>query len=99
MRRGIICREEDMIMEDVKLCPVCGERVIGRSDKKYCCDGCRIVAANRRGNEARKRLKESDAINSINRDIKVLEGERGGRYIKFIALITRFCKILYKFEH
>lgn len=86
-------------MEDVRLCPVCGERVIGRSDKKYCCDGCRIAAANRRGNEAKRRLRESDAVSSINRDLKVLEGGRGLRYIKFIALITRFCKILYKFEH
>lgn len=87
-----------MIMDDVKLCPVCGERVIGRSDKRYCSDSCRILAANQRGNEARKRLRESDAVCSINRDLKVMEGKRGCRYIKLIALITRFCKILYKFE-
>ncbi|MBQ7772999.1 MAG: hypothetical protein IJ383_02880 [Bacteroidales bacterium] len=86
-------------MEEMKLCPVCGGKVIGRSDKKYCSDGCRILAANRRGNEARKRLRENDAVYSINRDLKALDGRRGGRYIKFIALITRFCKILYKFEH
>lgn len=92
-----IYREEDMYIVEEKKCPVCGGKVIGRSDKKYCCDSCRIFAANRRGNEMRKRLKESGAICSIERDLKILGGDGGGAYIKIIALVTGFCKILYKF--
>ena len=24
-----------------KLCPECGDKIIGRADKKFCCDACR----------------------------------------------------------
>ena len=74
-----------------RVCPECGEKVVGRSDKIYCCDECRIMAANRRG----RRNKEEFA--AIHKDLMSLCGKGGGKYIKFIQSVIKFCKILYKF--
>lgn len=74
-----------------RVCPECGEMVVGRSDKIYCCDGCRIMAANRRGRQSREELA------AIHRDLLALGGKGGGKYIKFIQSVIKFCKILYKF--
>ena len=76
-----------------KVCPECGGGVVGRSDKIYCSDECRIMAANRRGRHAR------GEIAAIHRDLLVLGGKGGGKYIKFIQSVIKFCKILYKFGH
>ena len=74
-----------------KVCPECGGKVVGRSDKIYCSDDCRIMAANRRG----RRNKEVFA--AIHRDLLELKGEGGAKYLNFIGSVIKFCKILYKF--
>ena len=70
-----------------RVCPECGERVVGRSD------GCRIMAANRRGRRTREEYAE------ILKDLIELGSKGGGKYIKFIHSVIKFCKILYKFGH
>ncbi len=76
-----------------RVCPECGGRVVGRSDKVYCSDGCRIMAANRRGRRTREEYAE------ILKDLIELGSKGGGKYIKFIHSVIKFCKILYKFGH
>lgn len=74
-----------------KVCPECGANVVGRSDKVYCSDDCRIVAANRRVRSYMEPLLP------IHRDLLELRGKGGGKYLKFIHGVIKFCKILYKF--
>ena len=82
-----------MIENAKRVCPECGGGVVGRSDKIYCCDECRIMAANRRGRRTREEYAE------ILKDLIELGSKGGGKYIKFIHSVIKFCKILYKFGH
>ena len=82
-----------------KRCPVCGEKVIGRIDKKFCCDGCRTHANNLRHREQIRISRRRDDVGRIEKDLVTLSGEGGGRYLKIIAAVTLFCKIMYKFGH
>ncbi len=34
-------------IKDSRLCPECGQKIIGRTDKKYCSDACRNAYNNR----------------------------------------------------
>ena len=79
-----------------KRCPVCGLRVIGRTDKIYCSNECRAQA----NNEKRKQLRNracNGKIMEIETALLSFEDDGKGVYIKIIALVTRLCKILYKF--
>lgn len=82
-----------------KRCPVCGERVIGRIDKKFCTDECRTHANNLKRRERMKMLRMGKRLQEIEKDLIILESEGNGRYIKIIAAVILFCKIIYKFGH
>ena len=82
-----------------KVCPVCGEKIVGRSDKKYCSDECRTFANNRKWREKRNLMASYTTLAGIGRDLMALSGAGGGRYLKLIAAITSVCKIMYKFGH
>ncbi len=84
--------------KNTKNCPVCGAKVIGRSDKIFCCDECRTQSSNQRGKEKRKALRENRAAREIERDLQVLCNNNRIASVKIIALITRIFKILSKFE-
>lgn len=79
-----------------RVCPVCGEKVVGRKDKVYCCDCCRSAAGNLR--QKKMRIK-SRFVTGIEKDLRELCGKSGERYLKIIAAVTLFCKIIYKFGH
>ena len=82
-----------------RICPVCGEKVVGRKDKKYCCDCCRSAAGNRRHRQMKEKRMKSRFMPGIEKDLCELCGESGERYLKIIAAVTLFCKIIYKFGH
>ena len=82
-----------------KVCPVCGKKIVGRTDKKYCCDECRTFANNRRWRERRNAVAADATLGGIERDLADLSMGGGGRYLKLIAAITSVCKIMYKFGH
>ena len=72
-------------MKDRRVCmnPVCDRLVLGRSDKKYCCDGCRSAHYN-----DTKQEKKSDLYTSIpkfqknNREIlREIFDKNGGKAI------------------
>lgn len=87
-----------MKQEKRKKCPVCKEDVIGRSDKVFCCDECRTMYWNARYNKEKKIRKNNNAVSAIEKDLASLAKGDYKFAIKIIALVTRFCKILYKFE-
>ena len=82
-----------------RFCPVCGDKVIGRSDKKFCCDGCRSYANNLKYRERKNMLKLHKGAERIEKDLLTLCCPGGRRYLKIIAAITLVCKIMYKFGH
>ena len=100
VKRITLLREDDgMENNEQRVCPVCGEKVVGRKDKKYCCDCCRSAAGNRRQRQLREIRMKNRFVPGIQKDLGALCGERGERYLKIIAAVTLFCKIIYKFGH
>lgn len=83
--------------EKSKECPVCGKMVVGRSDKVYCSIDCRIYAGNFRNRERRISLKQDKVVEAIGRELAAFSEAGAQRYIKIIAAVTQFCKIMYKF--
>ena len=59
-------------MEEKRLCPVCGEAIIGRVDKRFCSDQCRNSFNNH------KYVSKSEMVKKVNRILKknhsILEG-------------------------
>ena len=61
-----------------KLCPECGDKIIGRADKKFCCDACRNTHNNALNKDSKnlvrninKRLRKNYRIlESLNPDGK-----------------------------
>jgi len=51
-------------MEEKKSCPVCGDPIIGRIDKKFCSDQCRNTYNNQRN------IHSSEIIRDINKILK-----------------------------
>ena len=88
-----VCME---IVETKRKCPVCGEPVIGRADKKYCSDECRTFSWNLKCRERRIAGKDRE-VGKIEKDLMEMQADNCRTAIKIIALVTRFCKILYKF--
>ncbi len=79
-----------------KKCPVCGTKIIGRTDKIYCSNECRVHANNSRRRSVGTNREKSRA-EMIGKELLLLQESGGVQYLKIIGLVTRFCKILYKF--
>ena len=83
-------------MGEVKVCPVCGSRVTGRSDKVYCSDGCRVHAHNEKRRASGNGCLEK-TVAGIHRDLAGIAASGGVRYIKIIGLLTRLYKKMHTF--
>ncbi len=82
-----------------RFCPVCGDKVVGRSDKKFCCDECRSYANNLKQREQKKNTRKIASIDCIEKALATLGSNGDNRYLKIIAAVSLFCKIIYKFGH
>ena len=51
-------------MEEKRCCPVCGDPIIGRIDKRFCSDQCRNTF------NKRKYINKSEMVKKINRTLK-----------------------------
>lgn len=51
-------------MNEKRLCPVCGDLILGRVDKKFCSDQCRNAFNNKRYSQ------NSSLVQKVNRTIK-----------------------------
>jgi hypothetical protein len=54
-----------------KTCPECGDRIIGRSDKKFCGDACRNSHNNRLNSDSRKLVRNIN--NKLRKNYRILE--------------------------
>ncbi|MDB5230474.1 MAG: hypothetical protein JWN76_1279 [Chitinophagaceae bacterium] len=64
-------------------CLFCGDRIQGRSDKKYCDDGCRNAANNNAKMETHKAIRDIDLILKKNR--KILKELLGDKEYKILS--------------
>ena len=56
-------------MQNKRKCPVCGEIVTGRTDKKYCSDQCRAEFNNRNNKDCTNAMRKINRILRRNRRI------------------------------
>ena len=54
-----------------KTCPECGTKIIGREDKKFCCDGCRNTYNNRNNKDAINLIRNTN--NALRKNWRILE--------------------------
>jgi len=54
-----------------KSCPECGEKIIGRTDKKFCSDYCRNVHHNNANKDSSKLIRNTN--NLLRKNYRILE--------------------------
>lgn len=52
-------------------CPECGDRIIGRVDKKFCSDGCRNAHNNRINKDSKNLIRNTN--NRLRKNYRILE--------------------------
>ena len=60
-----------IVMEEKRVCPICGDAVTGRIDKKFCSDQCRTEYNNRYHKESNNYIRQVNNI--LRRNRKILE--------------------------
>ena len=54
-----------------KTCPECGDKIIGRADKKYCSDSCRNAANNKLNSDRKNLIRNTN--NKLRKNYRILE--------------------------
>jgi len=54
-----------------KLCPECGDQIIGRADKKFCCDACRNTHNNALNKDSKNLVRNIN--NRLRKNYRILE--------------------------
>ena len=54
-----------------KLCPECGDKIIGRADKKFCCDACRNTHNNALNKDSKNLVRNIN--NLLRKNYRILE--------------------------
>lgn len=54
-----------------RTCPECGDKIIGRIDKKFCSDGCRNTHNNRQNKDAVNLIRNTN--NKLRKNWRILE--------------------------
>jgi predicted nucleic acid-binding Zn ribbon protein len=80
-----------------KRCPVCGKTIIGRSDKIFCCDDCRIYYNNGKMRENFHNAGNYNVLKKIERNCRYLSGRNATFLLKIILSISVMCKIMTTF--
>ena len=65
-------------MEEKRTCPVCGDAIIGRADKKFCTDQCRSIYNNNSNRDVNNYVRRINHILRRNRKI-LAELNPGGK--------------------
>jgi predicted nucleic acid-binding Zn ribbon protein len=76
-------------MEIIKTCPVCGETIIGRIDKKFCSDQCRNEYNNRQNQVANSFIRRINYALRKNRRILDELNPEGKIKVSKVKLVNR----------
>ena len=58
-------------MGEYKSCTECGEKIVGRSDKRFCSDQCRTAYNNRLNSDANKVVR--NIVNALRKNRRILQ--------------------------
>ncbi len=89
--------EKGMEGSGCRLCPVCGEEIHGRADKKFCSDDCRVHFNNERYRKRQQAMTQNRDLSAINSNAMLLCGQNAKFLLKFLLATSQLCKILYTF--
>jgi predicted nucleic acid-binding Zn ribbon protein len=81
-------------MEVVRTCRQCGDRIRGRSDKKFCSDACRNAFNNLQNEKLNASIRQVNSILKRNRKIlekMAISGKPYTRVKKQLLLSNGFC--------
>ncbi|MDO4736061.1 MAG: hypothetical protein Q4B21_03490 [Bacteroidia bacterium] len=84
-------------MKKERVCKICGEKLIGRSDKIYCSYNCRIYANNLKSREIKEKSNSYKYKNHIDKALKILIKENAIKSLKIILITAYICKIFSTF--
>lgn len=87
----------EVIMQKERVCMICGEKLIGRSDKKYCSYSCRIYANNLKFKEFKETSHSYEYKNRIDKILKILITKNALKSLKIILITAYICKIFSTF--
>jgi predicted nucleic acid-binding Zn ribbon protein len=76
-------------MNEPKACPVCGDPIIGRMDKKFCSDQCRNTFNNRKNNYSSDTIRKIDKILKNNHRILMLLNPDGKTKVSKKRLLSQ----------
>ena len=80
-----------------RVCKVCGEKIVGRSDKIYCSYNCRIYANNVKNRLYRENSRAESSRTAIEKSVKTLVMRDAIVLLKIISFTAYLCKIFSKF--
>lgn len=83
--------------DDRRVCPVCGEKITGRIDKKFCSDDCRSFYNNRLRRRAMTGSAACREVRAIRKSIRELAESDATFLLKIVSVVCRVCKILTTF--
>ncbi len=86
-------------MENQRVCPVCGEKIVGRSDKKFCSDECRVYHHNRKNREKARVLTDNRYFNLLYSNVFELCEHKSELSLKILVFISKICKIVVILAH
>ncbi len=69
------------ITHSIRTCPECGEKITGRSDKKFCCDQCRNLYNNKQKSNDTNLVRNINNVLKKNRRILQDLNPRGGKVL------------------
>lgn len=85
------------IRDKKRECPVCGSAVIGRIDKIFCCDDCRIYYNNIRYRKFSNLKNSNRYLAGIYADAVALYENNSPFLLKILRNISKLCKIISTF--
>lgn len=89
-----------VISEEKKYCAYCAELLKGRSDKKFCDDGCRNAFFNDLKKEDHEKMRVVELALKKNRKIlKEMLGNRKARNVREIELLEKGFQFKYHTHH
>ena len=75
-------------------CPVCGKDVLGRTDKKFCCDDCRTEYHNLSNRRFRQTNPNRFIIKDIYDNVNSLSRSGNKKFLKIISRLSKLFKIM-----
>ncbi|MBO7563018.1 MAG: DUF2116 family Zn-ribbon domain-containing protein [Bacteroidales bacterium] len=79
----------------VRKCPTCGRDVIGRADKRFCSDECRIFYNN--ALRKRKRSRNRKQIRAIISNVREMDQADAKNLLRLLERISKVFKIMSTF--